>query len=172
MISKDRQNDKMEMLVMCAVSWTEASLFAIQASDTQWASRARVNKPEVDSKNYILKKAKSLSMQLNSFYSWLHCIGFDKIPVKNHRKKDVCELLQHLIKLQCHLPLGTNGRTKKCREPTLGLSWVGGQNDCCWKTREVLWCLCLFSVETSFPMMVPACQLCLVLPGWLSIFAV
>lgn len=57
MISKDRQNDKMEMLVMCAVSWTEASLFAIQASDTQWASRARVNKPEVDSKNYILKKA-------------------------------------------------------------------------------------------------------------------
>lgn len=75
------------MSVICAVSWTEASLFAIQASDAQWASRAIVNKPEVDSKLYILKKVKSLSMQLNSFYSWLRYVGFDKIQFKNHRKK-------------------------------------------------------------------------------------
>lgn len=87
------------MSVICAVSWTEASLFAVQASDAQWAGIARVNKLEVDSKLCVLKKAKSLSMQSNSVYSWLHYIGFVKIPVKNHRKKGVCKLLQQLVKL-------------------------------------------------------------------------
>lgn len=138
------------MLVMCTVSWIAAPLFGIQASGTQWASRARVNKPEVDSKLYILKKARSLSVQLRSFYSWLHYIGFDKILVKNHRKRGVCKLLQHLIKLQCHLPLRTNGRTKKYREPALGFSWVVRMT-VAERLERYCWWLCLLSVESSFP---------------------
>lgn len=105
-------------------------------------------------------------MQLNSFYSWSHYIGFDKVLVKNHRKKKVfanCyRSLLNFFHTQRHLPVGTNSGTNKCREPALGLSWVVRMT-VAERLERYCWWLCLFSVETSFPIMVPASQLCSVL---------
>lgn len=60
--SAPTKKHKIEMAVICAVSWTGASLFATQFTEAQGASEA-IPWVKVDLKLYIFKKAESLSMQ-------------------------------------------------------------------------------------------------------------